>query len=147
MNFLSDPPLGQEQIISLLATGATTDELAGNSQALAGKATLLVLQDLYRRTFKKHESVNAEPKETLADKVNLDVGATDPATGKQEVSAGFKITDTVQFVADLGIEGDLRGAAKVPHSFPVMMLARSFNAFVDALRRSRLPIAVVVSMR
>ena len=90
ITFSSDPPLAQEQIVSLLATGATTDELAGNTQALAGKATLLVLQDLYRRTFKKHESVNSEPRETLADKVSLDVGATDPNTGKQEVSAGFK---------------------------------------------------------
>ena len=112
ITFSSDPPLAQEQIVSLLATGATTDELAGNAEGLAGKATLLVLQDLYRRTFKKKESVHQEPKETLADKVNLDVGATDPATGKQEVSAGFKVTDKVQFVADLGIEGDLRGRLK-----------------------------------
>ena len=112
ITFSSDPPLGQEQIVSLLATGATTDELAGDSTALAGKASLLVLQDLYRRTFKKKESARQEPKETLADKVNLDVGATDPATGKQEVSAGFKINDKVQFVADLGIQGDLRGRVK-----------------------------------
>ena len=112
VTFISDPPLAQEQIISLLATGATTDELAGNAQALAGKATLLVVQDLYRRTFKKKESARQEPKETLTDKVNLDVGSTDPATGKQEVSAGFKINDQVQFVADLGIQGDLRGRVK-----------------------------------
>ena len=112
VTFISDPPLAQEQIISLLATGATTDELAGNAQALAGKATLLVVQDLYRRTFKKKESARQEPKETLTDKVNLDVGSTDPATGKQEVSAGFKVNDHVQFVADLGIQGDLRGRVK-----------------------------------
>ena len=112
ITFSSDPPLGQEQIVSLLATGATTDELTGDAQGLAGKATLLVLQDLYRRTFKKKESARQEPKESLADKVNLDVGATDPATGKQEVSAGFKINDRVQFVADLGIQGDLRGRVK-----------------------------------
>ena len=113
VTFTSDPPLAQEQIVSLLATGATTDELAGSSQALAGKATLLVLQDLYRRTFKsKHTSVNSEPKSTLADRLNLNVGDTDPATGKQQVGAAFKITDTVQFVADLGIQGDLRGRVK-----------------------------------
>ncbi len=54
VTFPSDPPLGQEQIVSLLATGATTDELAGNAQALAGKATLLVVQDLYRRAFRRN---------------------------------------------------------------------------------------------
>ncbi len=56
VTFSSDPPLAQEQIVSLLATGSTPDELAGNAQALAGKATLLVLQDLYRRTFPKKQS-------------------------------------------------------------------------------------------
>ena len=54
ITFSSDPPLAQEQIVSLLATGATTDELAGNAQALAGKATLLVVLGLNRRTGKKH---------------------------------------------------------------------------------------------
>ncbi len=110
--FTSEPPLPQEQIVSLLATGSTTDQLAGNSEALAGKATLLVLQDLYRRTFKKKGSPDTEPKATLADRVNLDVGDVDPQTGRQEVSARFKITDTVQFLGDFGIEGDLRGRIK-----------------------------------
>ena len=111
ITFSSEPPLAQEQIVSLLATGATTDELAGNTQALAGKATLLVLQDLYRRTFKKKPSSSraAEPRETLADKFNLDLGSVDPRTGKQEVSARFKISNNVSFIGELGIEGDLQG--------------------------------------
>lgn len=112
ITFISDPPLGQEQIVSLLATGATTDELAGNAQALAGKATLLVVQDLYRRTFKKKTSSRAEPQSSLADRVDINLGDTDPATGKQQVGAGFKVTDNVQFIADLGIQGDLRGRLK-----------------------------------
>lgn len=108
--FSSEPPLAQEQIVSLLATGSTTDELTGNSEALAGKATLLVVQDLYRRTFKKKSSSRTEePKETLADKVNLDLGNTDPKTGKQEVSARFKVSDQVSFIGELGIEGDIQG--------------------------------------
>ncbi len=113
VQFSSEPPLPQEQIVALLATGSTTDQLAGNSEALAGKATLLVLEDLYRRTFKKkNTSANAEPRSTLADRLNVDVGSVDPATGKQEVTTRFKITDTVQFLADFGIEGDLRGRVK-----------------------------------
>ena len=109
ITFSSDPPATQEQIVSLLATGSTPDELAGNAQALAGKATLLVLQDLYRRAFPQKQSAREEPKSTLADRVNLDVGGTDPATGKQQVGATFKLNDNYQFVADLGLEGDLRG--------------------------------------
>ena len=112
ITFTSDPPLAQEQIVSLLATGATTDELAGDSTALAGKATLLVLQDLYRRTFPKKTSAREEPKSTLADKVSLNVGDTDPNTGKQQVGATFKLTPDLQFIADLGLEGDLQGRLK-----------------------------------
>ena len=109
VTFSSDPPATQEQIVSLLATGSTPDELTGNAQALAGKATLLVFQDLYRRAFPKKASAREEPKSTLADKVNVDVGGTDPATGKQQVGVTFKINDNYQFVADLGLEGDIRG--------------------------------------
>ena len=112
VTFSSDPPLGEQDIVSLLATGATTAELAGSGEALAGKATLLVAQDLYRRAFPKKASAREEPKSTLADRVNLDVGATDPSTGKQQVAASFKLTDTVSFVADLGVEGDLTGRVK-----------------------------------
>ena len=112
ITFSSDPPLGQQDIVSLLATGATTAELSGSGEAIAGKATLLVAQDLYRRFIKKKTSSRDEPKSTLADRVNVDAGATDPATGKQEVAATFKITDTVNFVADLGIQGDLQGRVK-----------------------------------
>ncbi len=111
--FSSEPPLAQEQIVSLLATGATTDELSGSAEGLAGKATLLVLEDVYRRTFKKkNASADAEPRSTLADRLNFDVGNVDPATGKQEVSTQYKISDKVQFQGDFGIEGDLRGRVK-----------------------------------
>ncbi len=111
--FISEPPLPQADIVSLLATGATPAELTGSGQALAGKATLLVLQDLYRRTFKKRSaSRNAEPQATLADRVDLNLGNVDPKTGKQSVGATFKINDQFRFIGDFGIEGDIRGRIK-----------------------------------
>jgi autotransporter translocation and assembly factor TamB len=111
--FTSEPPLAQEQIVSLLATGLTTDQLSSNSEALAGKATLLVLEDLYRRTFKKKKAEpEDEPGTSLADRVNLNLGEVDPETGKQQASASFKISDTLQFIADFGVEGDLQGRVK-----------------------------------
>jgi autotransporter translocation and assembly factor TamB len=111
--FTSEPPLAQEQIVSLLATGLTTDQLSSNSEALAGKATLLVLEDLYRRTFgKKKGQPDDEPKTSFADRVNLNLGEVDPETGKQQAGASFKISDTLQFIADFGVEGDLQGRVK-----------------------------------
>ena len=51
--FTSEPPLPQEEIISLLATGATRGELTGNNNVLAGRAAMLLVQQLYRKVFKK----------------------------------------------------------------------------------------------
>ena len=39
--FSSEPPLPQEEIISLLATGVTRGELVGNNNVLAGRAAML----------------------------------------------------------------------------------------------------------
>lgn len=110
--FSSEPPLPQEQIVALLATGSTTQDLAGNSQALAGKAALLVLEDAYRRVFKKKASSDSGSGESFADRVSLDLGNVDPQTGKQQAGARFKISDTVQFLLDFGVEGDLQGRVK-----------------------------------
>ncbi|HEX4639613.1 MAG TPA: translocation/assembly module TamB domain-containing protein, partial [Chthoniobacterales bacterium] len=53
--FTSEPPLPQEEIISLLATGTTREELTGNNNVLAGRAAMLLVQQLYRKVFKKGE--------------------------------------------------------------------------------------------
>ena len=51
--FSSEPPLPQEEIISLLATGVTREELTGSGNVLAGRAGLLLVKQLYRKIFKK----------------------------------------------------------------------------------------------
>ena len=112
MVFSSEPPLPQEQIVSLLATGETTAQLGSNNEALAGKAAFLVLQDLYHKAFPSKPSATSEPGTSLADRVTLDLGEVDPETGKQEASAGFKITDTLQFLGQFGVQGDLNGRIK-----------------------------------
>src|SRR4029450_10143127 len=53
--FTSEPPLGQEEIISLIATGATRAELSGHGIVRAGRAAMLLVQQLYRKIFKKGE--------------------------------------------------------------------------------------------
>ena len=47
----SEPPLPQEDIVALLATGATSQNLS-NGNALAGRAAYLVLQQLYHKIVK-----------------------------------------------------------------------------------------------
>ena len=107
--FTSQPPLAQEEIISLIATGVTRAELSGNSNVLAGRAGMLLVQQLYRKIFKKGESTQSN---TVFNRLDLDVGTVDPRTGRQQVSGRFKINDQFVIVGDIGVGGDYRGMLK-----------------------------------
>ena len=107
--FTSEPPLPQEEIISLIATGATRQELSGRGNVLAGRAAMLLVQQLYRKIFKKGEPTQSNE---FFNRLDLDVGAVDPRTGRQEVSARFKISDQFVLVGDVGVGGDYRGMLK-----------------------------------
>ncbi|HWN25322.1 MAG TPA: translocation/assembly module TamB domain-containing protein, partial [Candidatus Sulfotelmatobacter sp.] len=107
--FTSQPPLAQEEIISLIATGVTRAELSGNSNVLAGRAGMLLVQQLYRKIFKKGESTQSN---TVFNRLDLDVGTVDPRTGRQQVSGRFKINDQFVIVGDIGVGGTYRGMLK-----------------------------------
>jgi len=107
--FTSQPPLAQEEIISLIATGVTRAELSGNSNVLAGRAGMLLVQQLYRKIFKKGESTQSN---TVFNRLDLDVGTVDPRTGRQQVSGRFKINDQFVIVGDVGVGGTYRGMLK-----------------------------------
>ena len=56
--FTSEPPLPQEEIISLIATGTTRRELS-TGNVLAGRAAMLLVQQLYRKVVKKGEPTDS----------------------------------------------------------------------------------------
>jgi TamB, inner membrane protein subunit of TAM complex len=107
--FTSEPPLPQEEIISLIATGVTRAELSGGSNVLAGRAAMLLVQQLYRKVFKKGEPTQNNP---FFNRLDLDVGTVDPRTGRQQVSARLKLSDQFVLVGDVGVGGDYRGILK-----------------------------------
>ncbi len=107
--FTSEPPLAQEEIISLLATGATREELTGNNNVLAGRAAMLLVQQLYRKVFKKGQGTQSS---SVFDRLDLDVGTVDPRTGQQQVIARFKVNDQFVLLGDVGVGGDYRGIVK-----------------------------------
>jgi hypothetical protein len=107
--FASEPPLPQEEIISLLATGTTREELSGNNNVLAGRAAMLLVQQLYRKIFKKGQGTQSS---SVFDRLDLDVGTVDPRTGRQQAIARFKINDQFVLLGDLGVGGDYRGMVK-----------------------------------
>jgi autotransporter translocation and assembly factor TamB len=106
--FTSEPPLPQEQILALLGTGATTEELTGKSDVLAGRAAMLVFQKFYRKIFKTKPSET----ESFLSRFELDAGAVDPRTGRQEASARFKVSEKFYIIGDVDAQGGLRGQLK-----------------------------------
>jgi autotransporter translocation and assembly factor TamB len=107
--FSSEPPLPQEEVISLLATGTTREELAGNNNVLAGRAAMLLVQQLYRKVFKKGQG---SQNSSVFDRLDMEVGQTDPRTGQQQATARFKVNDQFLLVGDLDVGGGFRGVVK-----------------------------------
>ena len=107
--FTSEPPLPQEEVISLLATGTTREELTGNNNVLASRAATLLVQQLYRKIFKKGGGSQSS---SVFDRLDLDVGQTDPRTGQQEATARFKLNDQFVLMGDLDVAGGFKGMVK-----------------------------------
>ena len=107
--FTSEPPLPQEEIISLLATGATREQLTGDNNVLAGRAAMLLVQQLYVKIFKKGQAAQSN---SVFDRLDLDVGQIDPRTGERQATARFKINNKFVLVGDLEVGGDFRGMLK-----------------------------------
>jgi hypothetical protein len=106
--FTSEPPLPQEEIISLIATGATRQELS-TGNVLAGRAAMLLVQQLYRKIVKKGEPTESN---TVFNRLDLDLGTVDPRTGKQQATVRFKINENLVLTGDVGVHGDFRGKLK-----------------------------------
>ena len=104
--FTSEPSLPQEEVIALLATGATTRDFAQNNQALAGRAAVLLFQDISRKIFPRRppSDNNSNP----MDRFSLDVGGVDPRTGRQELMGKLKLSDQFQLGAGVEMQGDMR---------------------------------------
>lgn len=107
--FTSEPPLPQEEIISLLATGTTRAELTGNNNVLAGRAAMLLVQQLYRKVFKKGQATQSN---SVFDRLQVDLGNVDPKTGQQTATARFKIDEHFLLVGDIEVGGDFRGMVR-----------------------------------
>ncbi len=107
--FSSEPPLPQEEIISLLATGTTREELASGN-VLASRAGILLVKQLYRKIFKK--GPEPERNDSFFNRLDVEFGNTDPRTGEQTATARYKVNDQVVLIGDIGTQGGFRGLVK-----------------------------------
>ena len=107
--FLSQPPLTQEDILTLLATGVTQSEIAENPQLLAGRAGWLFIQKYYNRIFRRKQSFEQD---SLADRLDVQIGNVDPKTGRESASARLRLSDRWQIIGDLDLTGGVRGQVR-----------------------------------
>ncbi|NWK56430.1 translocation/assembly module TamB domain-containing protein [Verrucomicrobiaceae bacterium N1E253] len=103
----SRPPLPESEIILLLATGSTSEQLSDGASA-TGKAYQLLVDSVIRSSpgrFKKIMNTLAE----LNEKVDINIGASDPFTGRKYNSARVDITDRWHVVASIDLDNNTRG--------------------------------------
>ncbi|MBA3543185.1 MAG: translocation/assembly module TamB domain-containing protein [Chthoniobacterales bacterium] len=108
--FSSEPPLPQEDIISLLATGVTRENLSSGN-VLASRALLLLGKELYRKIFKKNDAETPKT-DSIFNRLSVEYSGADPRTGEQSATAKYKVSDHVVLIGDIGIAGGFRGLVK-----------------------------------
>ena len=113
----SEPPLPHGDIVSLLATGTTTSELAGSADALASRAAMLAVKQLYQKVFKRNSAPPPEEKKdsgSFMDRFEVELGALGNrgGSGGQDVKARFKFNDQVYLIGDIGVDGSFTGSLK-----------------------------------
>jgi autotransporter translocation and assembly factor TamB len=110
LDLSSEPPLPQQEIMTLLTTGSLQGELGENSSALATRAGLMVLRDLYKKVFKHDLPVPSDTGgDNFFERFSVDLGAVDSRTGRQEITGQFRVTDRVVIVGDIEMGGGVSG--------------------------------------
>jgi autotransporter translocation and assembly factor TamB len=105
----SSPPLAQGDILVLLATGSTTSEFAQDPSLIAGRATFIVLEQLFSKFFPSTNRAD-EQKEPFIDRFSARV-IPGRKPGEQEISTSFRLTNNWQIIGDFG-SGSYQGKLK-----------------------------------
>ena len=101
----SEPPLPENEIMTLLATGTTSAGLE-DSQAASSRAMQLLIEELRRGRFLFGKQLR--PLLGLLDDVDFSLAETDPYDSDSYSSATLKLSEKWFITAGLGSEGDQR---------------------------------------
>ena len=102
----SNPPLPEEEIMALLGTGATREDLVGSGQAAASRAAVLLFDKLWRKIAKKDWE---DPKSMREKRLTFESGQVNARTGSPMSTARLRLTDRWSITGDADIKGDFRG--------------------------------------
>ena len=113
----SIPPLPSEDIMTLLATGTTRDELTGGDPGsmAAGKAAGLLFKNLQ----KKSNEAEGDPTllDLLEDRTELELGRVNQETGEQTFGGKIRLWRQLFFVGDVDAQSDYRALLKYVFRF------------------------------
>lgn len=101
----SNPPLPENEIMTLVATGATTSGLE-DSSAATGRAAQLLIEELRRSKLSKSKIFG--PLISIIDKVDFQVGESDPYSSTKYSSASININDNWMIKAGVSEENNTR---------------------------------------
>ncbi len=101
----SNPPLPENEIMTLLATGTTTSGLE-NTQAASSRAMQLFAEEIRRGRF--IGSKQLRPLLGMLDKVDFSLAEADPYSSDSFSTATLKLNDRWYLSAGMGGEGDSR---------------------------------------
>jgi autotransporter translocation and assembly factor TamB len=101
----SNPPLPENEIMTLLATGTTTEGLE-DPQMASSRAIQLLLEELRRGRFRIGKSLR--PVLKVLDRVDFNLAESDPYSGEAFSTATISLTDRWFLSAGMGEEGNSR---------------------------------------
>ena len=96
----SSPPLAQGDILVLLATGSTTSAFAQDPSLLAGRASFIVLQQVFKKLF-PNTNRGGEQKEPFIDRFSVNVMPGN-RVGEEDIVSSFKLTKNWEIIGDFG---------------------------------------------
>lgn len=113
----SVPPLPPEDILTLVATGTTRDELTGGDPGAlaASKAATL----LFKNLRKADTNLNREPNliDELNERTELAIGGINPETGAETIGGKIRLWKQLFFVGNVDAQNDYRAVLKYVFRF------------------------------
>ncbi|HUF60451.1 MAG TPA: translocation/assembly module TamB domain-containing protein [Verrucomicrobiales bacterium] len=113
-SFTSNPPLSREDILSLLATGTTREELLSGENVAATRAASLMFQQAWRK-LRKQEWV--DPTEIQRNPLTIEPIGVDPKTGRNLAMARLRLLEWLYLQGSADVEGGFRGMIKLLFEF------------------------------
>ncbi len=106
MLLTSTPPMPENEIMTLLATGTTTSGLE-DPQAASSRALQLFIEELRRGRFRFGKQLR--PLLKMLDRVDFSLAESDPYSTESFSTATVSLTDRWYLSAGVGANGDSRG--------------------------------------